>query len=70
MPGEAHQAVANLGGLTIVTDAHTTAVSTLMHLERLLDDVRCRARKGGESRAGEGGRKSIQLLPRLQSAIM
>lgn len=34
--GEAHQAVASLANLTIVTDAHTTAVSTLMHLERLM----------------------------------
>ena len=36
MPGEAHQAMANLGSLTIVTDEHTTAASTLMHLERLM----------------------------------
>ena len=34
--GEAQQAVASLASLTIVTDAHTTAVSTLMHLERLM----------------------------------
>ncbi len=34
--GEAHQALASLASLTIVTDAHTTAVSTLMHLERLM----------------------------------
>lgn len=34
--GEAHQALACLASLTIVTDAHTTAASTLMHLERLM----------------------------------
>lgn len=34
--GEAHQAVASLASLMIVTDAHTTAASTLMHLERLM----------------------------------
>ena len=34
--GEAHQALVNLASLTIVTDAHTTAASTLMHLERLM----------------------------------
>lgn len=34
--GEAHQALAALAGLTILTDAHTTAPSTLMHLERLM----------------------------------
>ena len=34
MPGEAHQAMA--ASLTIVMDAHTTAASTLMHLERLM----------------------------------
>lgn len=34
--GEAHQALASLASLTIVTDAHTTAASTLMHLERLM----------------------------------
>lgn len=34
--GEAHQALASLRSLTIVTDAHTTAASTLMHLERLM----------------------------------
>ncbi|MBE2203622.1 MAG: type II toxin-antitoxin system VapC family toxin [Chthoniobacterales bacterium] len=34
--GEAHQALASLGSLMIVTDAHTTAASTLMHLERLM----------------------------------
>lgn len=35
-PGEAHQALASLASLSIVTDAHTTAASTLMHLERLM----------------------------------
>ena len=34
--GEAHQALAGLAGLTILTDAHTTAASTLMHIERLM----------------------------------
>lgn len=34
--GEAHQALVSLAGLTIITDAHTTAASTLMHLERLM----------------------------------
>ena len=34
--GEARQALASLASLTIVTDAHTTAASTLMHLERLM----------------------------------
>jgi len=34
--GEAHQALASLAGLTILTDAHTTAPSTLMHIERLM----------------------------------
>ena len=36
MPGEAHQAMASLASLTSVMDAHTTAASTLMHLERLM----------------------------------
>ena len=35
-PGEAHQALASLSSLTILTDAYTTATSTLMHLERLM----------------------------------
>lgn len=35
-PGEAHQALASLAGITILTDAHTTAASTLMHIERLM----------------------------------
>lgn len=34
--GEARQALASLASLTIVTDAHTTASSTLMHIERLM----------------------------------
>ena len=34
--GEAQQALASLAGLTILTDAHTTAPSTLMHVERLM----------------------------------
>ena len=34
--GEAHQALARLADLAIITDAHTTAASTLMHLERLM----------------------------------
>jgi predicted nucleic acid-binding protein len=34
--GEANQALASLAGLTILTDAHTTAPSTLMHIERLM----------------------------------
>ncbi len=35
-PGEAHQALDGLRGLTIITDPHTTAASTLMHLERMM----------------------------------
>jgi predicted nucleic acid-binding protein len=34
--GEANQALSSLAGLTILTDAHTTASSTLMHLERMM----------------------------------
>ena len=34
--GEAHQALAGLAGLSILTDPHTTAPSTLMHIERLM----------------------------------
>ena len=34
--GEANQALSSLAGLTILTDAHTTATSTLMHLERMM----------------------------------
>lgn len=34
--GEARQALASLENLTIITDAYTTAASTLMHLERLM----------------------------------
>ena len=34
--GEANQALSCLAGLTILTDAHTTASSTLMHLERMM----------------------------------
>ena len=34
--GEASQALSSLSGLTILTDAHTTAISTLMHLERMM----------------------------------
>lgn len=34
--GEANQALSSLAGLTIQTDAHTTASSTLMHLERMM----------------------------------
>jgi predicted nucleic acid-binding protein len=35
-PGASHQALASLAGLTILTDAYTTAPSTLMHIERLM----------------------------------
>ena len=34
--GEAGQAIAQLADLSIVTDPHTTAPSTLMHIERLM----------------------------------
>lgn len=34
--GEAHQALASIARLTILTDAYTTAPSTLMHIERLM----------------------------------
>jgi predicted nucleic acid-binding protein len=34
--GEANQALSSLAVLTILTDAHTTASSTLMHLERIM----------------------------------
>ena len=36
MAGEANLALSSLAGLKILTDAHTTASSTLMHLERMM----------------------------------